>query len=198
MVGPDHLWWQVVQGAAHGLASVVGSVDRPAEIANLDFTVDADEDVLGLDVPVNDVLPVKIPQRAGHLRNVDSRLPLWEAALPPKVLVQLALSGELENEEYPLAVVEVSVQLEDVWMSEVALDLNLATHLLLDAVACLKLVLVQHLEGADEARVAFSGEVHAAELALAEGASNVEHAQVEGPRCGRVVYQRHGLALRLD
>lgn len=93
------------------------------------------------------------------------------------MLVQLALAGELEDEKDALGVVEVSVQLQDVGVPQVALDLDLAAHLLLDP-ALLQLVLVQHLERADVAVGALAGQVHAAELALAQRPADLEHAQV--------------------
>lgn len=58
----EHLRGQVVEGAAHGLAAVVGGVDAPAKVGDLELAVDADEDVLGLDVAVDDVLAVQVAQ----------------------------------------------------------------------------------------------------------------------------------------
>lgn len=196
--GLDHFWGQVVEGTAHGVATVVGGVDAPAEIGNLDLAVDAHEDVLGLDVTVNDVLAVQVAQRRSHLGNVLRRLPLGEPALLTQVLVQLALAGELEDEEDALAVVEVAVQLEDIGVAQVTLDLDLAADLLLDA-ALLEFVLVQDLEGADEAARALPREVHAAKLALAQGPANLKHAEVEDLGHRGLEYDGDaGLALDLD
>ena len=43
---------------------------RPAKVANLELAIDANEQVLGLDVAVDDVLPVQVAKRVGHLRDV--------------------------------------------------------------------------------------------------------------------------------
>ena len=130
--GLDHLRGQVVEGAAHGVAAVVGRVHAPAEVRDLDLAVDADQDVLGLDIAVHDVLLMQIFQGGGHLRDVLRGLPLWEARLLAQVLVQLAAARELENEEDAFAVVEVPEQAQDVGVAQVALDLDLAPDLLLD------------------------------------------------------------------
>ncbi|KAH9831296.1 cercosporin toxin biosynthesis protein, partial [Teratosphaeria destructans] len=174
----DHLRREVIQRAAHGVAPVVGRVHRPAEIGDLDLAVQADEDVLGLDVAVHDVLAVQVAQRARHLRDVLRGLPLREALGLAQVLVQLALARELEDQEDALGVVEVAVQAQDVGVREVGLDLDLASDLLLHF-AGLQLGFVQDFEGADEVRGAFARQVDPAEFAFAQGFADLEHAQVE-------------------
>lgn len=141
--------------------------------------MDADEDVFRFNIAVDDMLSMQVAQRRRHLRNILGSLPFGEAALAAQMLVQLALAGKLEDEEHALAVVEVPKQLQDIGVAQIALDLNLATHLLLHAAACLQLVLVEDLEGADEARLALACQVDSAKLALAEGAADFEHAEVE-------------------
>lgn len=196
--GLDHLRGQVVEGAAHGLAAAVGGVHAPPEVGQLDLAVDADEDVLGLDVPVDDVLAVQVAQRARHLRDVLRGLPLGEAVLAAQVLVELALAGELDDQEHALAVVEVAVQLQDVGVPQVALDLDLAAHLALDP-AVLQLVLVQHLQRADEPVRPLPRQVHPPELALAQRPPDLEHPQVELLRYRGLLHERRGrLPLDVD
>lgn len=170
-------------------------MDAPAEVGDLDLAVDADEDVLGLDVAVDDVLAVQVAQGAGHLGHVLRGLPLGEPVLAPQVLVQLALGRELEDQEDALAVVEVPEELQDVGVPQVALDLDLAPHLLLHA-PLRQLRLVQHLERADEAARALPRQVHAPELALAERPADLEHAEVELLE-GRLLDQRGRFPLRV-
>jgi len=122
----------------------------PAEIADFDLAVDADEDVLGLDVAVHDVLLMQVLQRAGHLRDVLRGLPLGEFAGFAQVLVQLAFAGELEDQEDALAVVEVSVQAQAVRVREVGLDFDFAADLLFDF-SLLQFGFMQDFERADEA-----------------------------------------------
>ena len=52
----NHLGREVVQGSAQGLAAVVGRVDGPAKVANLELPVEANQEILRLDVAVDDVL----------------------------------------------------------------------------------------------------------------------------------------------
>ena len=174
----DHLRGQVVQGTTHRSTTTVGGVHTPAEIGDLDLAVDAHEDVLRLDVAVDDVLAVEVAQGARHLGDVLRGLPLGEAVLAAQVLIQLTLGGELEDQEDPLAVVEVAEQLQDVGVPQVALDLDLAPHLLLHP-ALSQLGLVQHLQRADEPARPLPRQVHTPELALSQWPPDLEHAQVE-------------------
>ena len=45
-------------------------MNAPSEIRDLDLAVDADEDVLGFDVAVDDVLFVQVVEGEGHLVDV--------------------------------------------------------------------------------------------------------------------------------
>ncbi len=103
-----------------------------------------------------------------------------------RVLVELALAGEFEDEEDALAVVEVAVQAQDVGVAQVGLDLDLAADLLLH-LALLELGFVQHFQRADEVCGALFGEVDAAEFAFAQGFADLEHAEVEGSGRGELV-----------
>mgnify|MGYP001202434070 CR=1 FL=1 len=51
-------------------APVARRVDAPAKVCELEVAVDADEDVLGLDVAVDYVLGVQVRERVGHLGDV--------------------------------------------------------------------------------------------------------------------------------
>lgn len=46
------------------------------------------------------------------------------------MLVKLPFAGILEDQKHPLAVVEMAVEAEDIWVAEVAVDLNLPPYLL--------------------------------------------------------------------
>lgn len=138
----------------------------PAEIRYLDLAMDAHQYILGLDIAMDDVLAVEVAQRVCHLRDILRRLPLRKPRFLAEVLVQLSAAGKLEDQEDPVGVVEVAVELEDVGVPQVALDLDLALHLLLDA-ALLQLALVENLERADEAMFALARQIHAAKFALA-------------------------------
>ena len=128
----DHLGGQVVQRPTHGLSAVVGRVHTPTEIGDLDLPVDADEDVLWLDVAVHDVLTVQVLERRGHLRDVLRRLPFRESPFFPQMLVQLALAREFEDQKDTLTIVEMPVEPEDVGVPEVGLNLDFTADLFLD------------------------------------------------------------------
>lgn len=170
----DHLGGQVVERAAEGGAPIAGRVHAPAEIANLELAVDTQEEILWLDVPMNDVLGVEVGERIGHLIDVDGAAPLREGAVLCELLVELALSGKLEHEEDALLIVEITVKTEDVWVSEVLLDLDLATDLLLHS-GLDDLGLVEALEGEDVIWLDLGADhVNAAKFALSQGAADVK------------------------
>lgn len=189
----NHLWREVIEGTAHGLSSAVGGMHTPAKVGNLEFAMDTDQNILGLDVAVNDVLPVQITQGRRHLGNVLGRLPLGEAVFFAQVFIELSLAGKLEDQKDALAIVKVAKELENVGMAQVGLDLNLAAHLLLYA-AVLNLALVQHLQGADEARRALAGKVYSTKLTLSQWSSDLKHAQMPLPGRRRRLDHRDGLA----
>lgn len=70
---------------------------------------------------------------------------------------------------------EVAVQPQDVRVTEIRLDLDLAPYLLFH-LALLELGFVQHFQRADEVRRAFFGQVDATEFAFAERFADLEHA----------------------
>lgn len=45
-------------------------MNGPAKVADFELAVDADEDVFGLDVPVDDVFGVEVDEGVGHLGDV--------------------------------------------------------------------------------------------------------------------------------
>ena len=66
----DHLGREVVERAAERRATIARRVHAPAKVANLELAVDPEEEVLGLDVAVDDVLRVQVAERVGHLGDV--------------------------------------------------------------------------------------------------------------------------------
>jgi hypothetical protein len=62
----DHLGRQVVERATERGAAGGGRVHRPAKVRDLDLAAVAQQEVLGLDVAVDDVLRVAVVQRVGE------------------------------------------------------------------------------------------------------------------------------------
>ena len=99
MVPPfDHLWGQVVERTAERLPPRVWRVDAPAKVGDFQLTLDADEEVLGLDVAVNHVLLVAVRQRPGERRDVGGGALLAEPLSLLELLVQLTAGGVLEDQ----------------------------------------------------------------------------------------------------
>lgn len=107
-------------------------MDGPPKVGELDLSLRADQQILGFDVTVNDVLLVTIVQGVGEIDNVFSSSLLGESNLSSELLVELAAVRVLKNEVDTSLVEEISVHSKDVSMTKVALDLNLATQLVLD------------------------------------------------------------------
>lgn len=117
------------------------------------------------DIPVDDVFGVQVEQSVCHLLDVLGSLFFCKPARFPQVSVQLALGRILQDQIDPPVVVKVSIQPEYVGMPQVGLDFHLPPQLLLH-LALLQLLLVEHLEGDDEAGPFFSGQIDMSKLAL--------------------------------
>ena len=171
-IPPDHLWGQVVESATHCLASVGGGVHTPPEIGQLDHT-QAIEKVLGLDVPMDDVLRVDVLERFAHLKDVVSCPLLVVAAswLALEVFVQFALRTVLQDQVDPIVVIEEAIQLHHVLMPQVALYLDLSTQLMRNRVLE-QLALEEDLERDYELGFLLSCQVDMSELTSAERPPN--------------------------
>merc|ERR1719192_1047785 len=66
----NHLWGQIVQCATHGTSPTVGGVHRPTEICDLDVSLSVEQQVLGLDISVNNLLAVAVRESVSHLVDV--------------------------------------------------------------------------------------------------------------------------------
>jgi len=111
-------------------ALVTGHMHAPAKIADLEFAIDAQEKILRLDISMDDILSVEVGKCIGHLVDVDSAAPLQEGAILCELLVELAFAGKFKHEKDVLFVMEIAVEAEDVWVSEVLLDFDFTTDLL--------------------------------------------------------------------
>jgi len=76
----------------------VGRVHRPAKVGELHLAADAEQEVFGLDVAVDDVAAVQVLQGQRDLRDVLRRPLVAELALLAQNLEQLALRGVLQNQ----------------------------------------------------------------------------------------------------
>lgn len=113
------------------------------------------------------MLLVKVGQGICHLRDVPATLLLVESTKFRKLLVQFSLCGKLDDQEDTFRVVEVTIHSEDVWMTKILLNLNLATDLLLHS-SCDNLLLVQTLESDNKVRCSLSArKVYPSELSFA-------------------------------
>lgn len=65
----EYFWADVIDGATESLP-VLGGMDSPAEVRQLDHSSAADEDVLGLQVAVDDVQAVEVLHGLDHLPDV--------------------------------------------------------------------------------------------------------------------------------
>ena len=173
----DHLGREIVQRATHGISSIIGGVDTPAKVGDFDLAVDAHQYVFWLDVPVHDVLLVKIFERCCHLSDVLRCLPFGKLGFLPKMLVQFSLAREFQYQKDPLAVVEVAIEPEDVRVSEVTVNLDLSPDLLFH-LALLQFALVQDFECADKARRSLLGKIHPSKFAFPQRLANLEHSQM--------------------
>ncbi len=110
-----------------------------------EYAYKAVEEVLWLDVSVDDVLRVQIDQCITNLLDIVSCLLLRETLirLLLKLLVKLATRRVLQYKINLLLVPEEPIHAEHVLMSQVRLDLDFSTQLMLD-VALEQLLLVEN------------------------------------------------------
>lgn len=85
----DHFWRHVLEGSTEGIPLLaVVRLNAPAEVADLDDVAFFNEDVLGLDVPVNESLLVHV---------VDARADLDEEVEGGVLAQELFLPDEVEQ-----------------------------------------------------------------------------------------------------
>ncbi len=73
---------------------------------------------------MDDVALMAVKKRIDDLRDIMSGHGLFKVSLSMKMLEELALGGIFENQMHMCVVVEIAIQLENVWMVETRLDLN--------------------------------------------------------------------------
>jgi len=123
-------------------------MNAPPKVTDLEFTIDSDEEILGLDVPVDYVFGVEVDESVGHLINVNSTSAFGKAAILHELFVHLTLSSEFKHEEDAVLVMEVAIETKDVGVPKVLLDLDFASDLFLNP-GLYNLLLVEALEGED-------------------------------------------------
>lgn len=118
---------------------------------------------------MNHVLRVDVHQCLTDLFYVACSDPLCEPTLWLLLhfFIKLAFRCVLENQIDALFIVKKSVELQDIRMSQVALNFNLSLELVSD-VCMQQLVLLHHLESHYEARVLFTCNENVAELTAAK------------------------------
>lgn len=140
---------------------------------------------------------MEITQGVRHLVDILRTATLAEAAILDELLIQLSLSCELEHEEDTLLVVEVAVEAENVWVTEVLLDLNLATNLLFDT-GLNNFGFIETFESQDVARRAFRADhVDTAEFAFTERTTDIEVGEMPFPS-GTMSREETGQDFRRD
>mmetsp|Transcript_22723 Transcript_22723/g.77302 ORF Transcript_22723/g.77302 Transcript_22723/m.77302 type:complete len:322 (+) Transcript_22723:16-981(+) len=103
----DDLRGYVVGGAAHGVRAALHLL-REAVVHHLDVALGVQQEVLGLEVAVHNVLLVHVLQHEQHARGVEPRVGLLEPplGLHVEVLEELAAVGELQEHVDAQAVLE--------------------------------------------------------------------------------------------
>ena len=124
-----HFRRKIIERATKSRPAGRRRVHGPPEVRELEVAVQADENVLRLDVAVNDVLRVAVVDCVRHLNDVTRCRLLVEALCVAEHLEELAARGVLDDEVDARLVPEVSVEPDDVRVAEVGLDLDLAAQL---------------------------------------------------------------------
>lgn len=161
----DHLRCEVVERTAESATTSrrTGN-DGPAKVRKFDVTVLGEEDVLGLEVPVDDVLLVTVDEGLCDLSDVAGSLGLREAALLLETAKEFSFGGVLHEDVDVGVVVKVTEHPEDVLVAQVGLDLDLTSELLSHLII-LDGIDGQDLEGDDLLGSLFTDLVHSSKVA---------------------------------
>ena len=149
-------------------------MNAPPKVADLEFTVDADEEIFGLNIPVNYVFGMQVDESVGHLVDVDGASALGKAAVLHELFVHLAFAGEFKHEEDAVLVMEVTEETKDVGVPKVLLNLDFASDLFLNP-GFYDLLLVETLESEDVMRFSLCpNHVDVPEPAFTQRTANVK------------------------
>lgn len=96
---------------------------------DLEFAIEADEQVLRFDVAMENVLGMKVLERDRHLKDVPRRISFTEAADLLELLVELTSWRVFQYEVDVRVVPEVRVHRQDVLVVDARLDLDLPPQL---------------------------------------------------------------------
>ncbi len=91
---------------------------RDPEVGDLDRALRGDEDVLGLDVPVDDPHAVRVVQDVAHLGADPTDLLLLQRARPPEERLEVLALHVLHDDEVHVAVASVVVDLDHVGVGQ--------------------------------------------------------------------------------
>lgn len=142
----QHLRGKVLRSPAQGvLALVLLNGLGHAEIRQTDIPMNIHENILGLEVPVGDVLIVEISHTENDTGGVEFRAVLLEAASELKMLEELASFHELHREEDLLRRLERVLEADKHRMLRLLQDLPLVLGML-DLFLVDDLVLAQRLK----------------------------------------------------
>lgn len=127
----DHLRSEIVECTTESTTASRGTRDDgPTKVREFDVTVLGEEDVFGLEVPVDDVLLVAVDESLCDLSDVAGSLGLREATLLLETTKELSFGGVLHEDVDVGVVIKVAKHPEDVLMAQVGLDLDLSSELL--------------------------------------------------------------------
>lgn len=111
----DHFWAEVLGRPAEGVRLVFVVLDdlRESEVRKHDVTVSVHQDVLGLEVSVEDLAVVEVPQSQRNLGGIKLGLVLGEALHLGQVLEELPSLNEVHHKVNPERLLEDVVHPND-------------------------------------------------------------------------------------
>mmetsp|Transcript_12092 Transcript_12092/g.25294 ORF Transcript_12092/g.25294 Transcript_12092/m.25294 type:complete len:292 (+) Transcript_12092:263-1138(+) len=132
----NHFWGQVVWCTAEGgpVGDILQDV-RPSKVSKFSVLIFVQQNVFGLDVPVNNLrrLGVQVLQGITDFVKMSSCELTGELAILTEQVEHPAALGKLHSQVHVALVLEAEVKLHDVWMSQASHDVDLPLHLLCEA-----------------------------------------------------------------
>jgi len=121
-----HFWREVLSSSTEAHCKfILVNLCSQAEVGEQQVAIGVEQDVLGLQVSVDDLLFMEVAESDGNLGDHKASLFFWEASLLDEMSEQLASLDEVHDEEDSELVLEHVIHGDNEWMLDVVEDLLL-------------------------------------------------------------------------
>ena len=109
----EHFWGEVSWASAEAFGLIIVGLFAEAEICQFDVSIAIEEDVLGFEVAIDDVLFVEVLDGKAQLRDIEFGLILREGDLSGEVEAEVSAGTVVQCEIEVMGCLECEVQVDD-------------------------------------------------------------------------------------